>query len=823
MTSFRAVAALAAAAMGCCVAVAPAVAQQKGPQTPQYIVADKPAGVNLYAPGAWGILGFGVYNPTTEAAEVLAAMHFEGDNSLQYGRQLWIPPRARRFSWYPIQTPDRVAEDKSTLPIKALLLDRTSGDDQFIASRSGQMLQAGLLTIEKDRPITGVLADSDDLAPRRAVVAARLARDLSWRVAGLDPAALPPIEASLDALDQLVITSDSAALDGAGMLAIRRWLYDGGQLWIMLDEVSPTTIRKLLGDSFRCQVVDRVDLTEFQMQGVRPSGQAWQGAPRTFDEPVEMIRAIGADVEITHSIDGWPAAFWQQVGSGRVLYTTLAARGWTRERTADDARSKEGLKNAPVVATEPLDHLATEFFQPGRPPVLAPAAFDEYVGDQIGYAIVSRGPVVATLGSFCLVVLGLGVWLQRRGRLEMLGWIGPLVAVGATIVLAVMGVASRRAVPPTVAIAQFAEVVPGAGDLQLHGTLAIYNQDQSNTRLGATAGGIFMPDMTGQAGTTRRMVWTDFNAWHWENLTLPAGVRLAPFSYATKIAQPLSARATLGSDGLTGQLIAGPFSDLSDAIIATPARRALAVRLDEQGEFQAGMADVLPPGQYLGGNVVSDRQVHRQVIFHKLLDRPNQEAYPAQPALLFWAAPLEMHFHTAADAERTGAALLVVPLELERPPVGTQLAIPAPLVPFQSVSGPGRAGMSAAYQNREGQWIGPLFEGSETFLRFQLPEAVLPVRLDRAVLRVKINASGRTLEIMAAGRPDLQPLATRDSPLGVLTFEIDDPTALQLDERGGLLLAIRVGDAQDASGSISSSGWTIDYVQLEAFGETVEK
>src|SRR4029077_11545033 len=49
------------------------------------------------------------------------------------------------------------------------------------------------------------------------------------------------------------------------------------------------------------------------------------------------------------------------------------------------------------------------------------------------------------------------------------GLIGPAVALGATGIFVVLGESSRRAVSPTVAVAQFVDAVPGAEEVAVHG------------------------------------------------------------------------------------------------------------------------------------------------------------------------------------------------------------------------------------------------------------------------------------------------------------------------------------------------------------------
>ena len=66
----------------------------------------------------------------------------------------------------------------------------------------------------------------------------------------------------------------------------------------------------------------------------------------------------------------------------------------------------------------------------------------------------------------------------------------------------------------------FREVSPGVEDIRVTGLMALYQQNQRAEPLGAGRGGIFFPDMAGLGGTARRMVWTDLDQWHWENLVV---------------------------------------------------------------------------------------------------------------------------------------------------------------------------------------------------------------------------------------------------------------------------------------------------------------
>jgi len=438
-----------------------------------------PAGIRRYRPETWGLVAAWVLNPRDRPADVLATMYFADDPNLQYARRLWVPARAKRYSWCPIFPPRSGSPDTMRYPsvatkveIKSLLFDRSGPKEVLIRSRSGPMVESAFLPVYDSPAVTGVVYDSgadeesDDVAIE-TVAAARVSAGFSPVVSLLYQEFLPPVVESLQGLDQLVLASDRVASDAAGLVALRRWLHGGGRLWVMLDRVEPATVELLLGDAFRLHVVDRVGLCRVLIREAGSGNEHRDAQPREFEEPVDLVRVLATGMEVTHT-----------------------------------------------------------------------------------------------------------------KRLERMAWIGPIAAAATAATLIVMGLRARNTVPPTLAIAQLVEVEPGADDVQMTGLLAMYNQRASEASVGARRGGIFRPDMTGLEGTARRMVRTDLDAWHWERLTLPAGVRTAPFQHGTKISRPIEARAAFGPKGLTGTLASEPFTDLADAIIAAPSRMSLAVELD---------------------------------------------------------------------------------------------------------------------------------------------------------------------------------------------------------------------------------------------------
>ena len=727
-------------------------------------------------------------------------------------------------------TPDDLADDKASHEVVSLLMVKDGGRERLIETNTGEMQHRALLPITHERPVTGALMDPDDGDTRQLTATARAGRDFSIRLANL-PLELPPTVEVMDALDQVILASDRVVDDAAGCLAIRRWLHAGGRMWIMLDQVKPETVARLLGDDARLHVVDRVGLTEIEVKDIRKKGRVVDGPKSLREEPVDLVRVLGEGFDVTHEVNGWPAAFTQNVGKGKVLFTTLSPHGWMRPRTSEDKKAKTSMKQTGFIALPPLETLAIDFFQPYAPPTLDPEVFEPYVSEQIGYQVVDRRNVLLVLGGFCIVILAAGLWLMSAGRLQWLSWIGPAAAVVAATVLAAMGQASKTAVPPSIASGQFVEVSPAIDDLQATGLFAFYQQDRSERPIGAGRGGLFTLNTAGQSRSTRRMVWTDIDRWHWANLRLPSGDSAATSQRASAARPSIHAIATLGPQGIEGNLSAGTFTNLGDAVIATPAARRMVVAIDQQGRFSGGSDDVLTQSNFISNTVLTDEQLRRQAVYRQLFARSEENQtslsvpYPLKPTLLFWADPLEAGFEVMDDVPKLGGALVAVPLKLRRPSVGAKIVIPSPLLPFQSVAPPDAHAAASTYNNAQRRWLDVFTTPTRTLMRFELPPELLPLRIDRAKLTLRINAPSRPLEITAIVDGKLKTLQSEQSPVGTFTFTIDDPDALQLDEGGGLQLGFNVGEFVGDKGDqgIATIGWKIDEATLEVDGEVVDE
>ncbi len=841
-----------------------------------------PGGLRTSVTESWCTFDFTITNFSDQDRLARVMVFYSDRPDVQYGRDVWVPARASLSTWLlagPIP-PDEEARAQPRpklrpggLPplarrreIQWVLYDRTDGTDRLILPRGEERVRSRVVPYRPREPYTSVLLDHQEFPPRRpgALPPAplenddtltllrtfRAARELSPVITIAPHTPLPPTPDPFGGIDHFVVAGNRIADDPAGLASLRQWLERGGYVWVMLDRVNLDAVAPLLGDAVDFQVIDRVGLTDFQIDThaiVRTPGT--EVFRQRHERPVDFVRVLlPRDERPRHTIDGYPVWFTRSLGRGTIIFSTLGPRGWHRPRTRQDGPSPyaETFPDLPV----PLQALEAvgDQFNPAQEDAFRPEVFERTLTDEIGYRVVSRTTVALVFGGFLLGTLLVGLALRRAGRGELLGWMAPLVALAAAAAFVGLGETSRRQAPPTVAQGQIVDAVSSAPEVAVRGLMALYRPDSGPAPMGAPRGGLFEVDMQGVEGQIRRFVLTDGDAWHWENLSLPAGVRLATFQQAVRTPAPVTAVARFGPEGLEGRLTTAPFEDVEDAMIRTASGwtlgRDLAVRLSSDGRFTCGSGDILPPRQFLASTLLTDLQQRRQDLYRQFLDpaarnkAPAQGSIPVNPTLarkagaphlegktvLFaWARAIDTHFELVPGARQAGSALLVVPVSFERPAPGTAVTIPGPFVPYRRI--------------RDGLPLRLTSEGTQDIdlhLRFQLPPEVLPLALERVRVNFRIDAPSRRVRVSAvpAAREDGERVEVHSSvsPLDAARADITDARLLRLDEHGGLhlTLELRTADKPDPARKTAGKGaagrtdekWTIHHLEIEVAGKT---
>lgn len=913
------------------------------------------SGIGQYSPEQWGVAATTIRNPTDQDQNLRVTLSFDDSANLEFATDVWLPAWSRRRIWMPIRTNEFEIQpfETNTLKLKQRLYDLSGETPIQIHELSG------LLIATRDRFITGMLADSQEIDADsvRASLAARRSMEYSGRMAYLRENDLPTMVAGWRGMNSLVLSKDTPELDTAQLAAMRQWLLDGGRLWVMAEQVDSQFMHRLLGEEWTLEVVDHVPLSRVRMNpgdkepnytvtisddgtlgldgrevgkltGERKSWQplfqrlnkqldqklskdetrgrvpallrvegaatgemvdaairSIQGVTlildREHEDPVDMARVLAPDMDVTASVNGWPAALRKPIGRGWLMVTTIGPRAWMEPVWANQVnvdgteRKTKGGQNRlqqSYAATPALESLANWFMRDERTDPLPSREFDTFVSNQIGREIVGRGTITIIFAGFTFALLIGGLWLAKKGRLELVVGVGVTGALLATVVLLLVGRAKRVAVPSTVALSQFIQIAPGQQHAVVNGWMQVYNPgvggkggdgtsrsfDPSNAHFEATAGGLILPGNLDELGSRRvTMVWNDMDRWNWRNVTLPSGQsRSAAFEHTTPLDQPVRAVVTFDESGLVGRLESGDLGDIESLLIVTPAGH-LATTLDQQNTFRSSADSVLPSGQYFAAGVLDSLQQQRQGVYQRLLDprdpkedrekgrtgssaktkksagsdptgaksktgkatrRPSSRQgvygkrtrtpYPRQPMLLGWSKALPLGFELPATEQRLGAALVAIPLSFERPAHGTTVTVPTPLIPFESVRG---RGSLSPFDRLNRQWI-PLTTGGTSRIIFTLPQVLNPLRLESATFNIEITALERNVTIRAAMPKGSVELRTLESPSG--RFEVAVPSTVQPDADGRISIEIVVSEL--ASGQQGT--WHIQDVSMQVTG-----
>lgn len=757
-------------------------------------------GSYTYAPETWGDLRISLVNARPESREILCTTYFDQDPTLQYGRRVWLPKQSVLRTSHPILVPKCDPSTGRNLNLHSLVLDATESKEVMIRNESGQRFHDAAILVTHTGRNTAIVGDATFASTKASneiadlIVAGRVGQQLNNRLTILNDPFLPTDESALKTFDHLVIADNRIADDFAATSALRAWMHDGGSLWVMLDRVDPTIVKRLLGDEFSGHVVDRIGLTSVRIDRAPTLSdqQPVEGETVEYDDPVDLVRLVIPSFEVTNLVDGWPAAMTKSYGNGKLLITTLGARAWVRPRPESMETPTDPLKTSNMVSSAPLTTIAREFFSQRNPPLLPVNTIEPQVQEYIGYSIPSWGTVVGTLLGFSICILGLGIWLNHSGRLEHVSWIGSILAIMVSAGLIMVGRANRQAIPPTLASVQFIQGIRGTDEIRSHGLLSIYHPEGSQAPIEVTNGGRMIPDMTGLEGTSRRMVTTDLGTYHWDNLPQAAGLRSTSFTQSISVTDRMQARVTFDSEGVVGKY-SGQLPTGSDPILATRNGR-MGVTPRDDSTFVARLDDLFERDQYLSAGLLSDEQNRRRRMLQLLLMNPKRKDYPDRPQLMFWTAPKVDGFRFGEGLEQRGTSLVALPLVLERPANGTEIFIPSPFLSYFNRRSPDGSLPSTMWDANRNEWQERSTPGL-SWLSFIIPRELLPLTAKRARIDFKVSGPVGRIELFGLKKESVTSLKTVTDPVGSLSIEISDIEALTIDDEGRLSLGLSAGDA----------------------------
>lgn len=808
------------------------------------------AGLGSFSSGRWGLVRMAVSNRTAEAAEVTAEVHRKSDPELRFSRELWLPAWSERTSAIPFHLSAEV-EPSSRFEFVGRVISGTTVPDRVgtrLAQTFGPVATAYVddATAGVASDVTKDVADWMDVDPAYEAFQSFLSSQGFTRLAATcKERLLPATVEAWQPVGHVVVTGKRLSRELGAAAALGQWVSEGGRMWIQLNRSDVETVRAMFGSTVGIGVVDRVPLTNFVVRGVGKVSDAIE-ADLDLDEPVELMRARIEGGTTLFEVDGWPAAVHFSYGRGQVLLTLLDAHGWIRPRGPDDPVHPDPLRQVDFIARAPLRELADRFYQRVEHERTDPDVIAEYVSNRIGYEIPSRGGILATLGGVCGVILLGGLWLAARRRLEYLAAVTAVTTLAGAGVLVWIGRNSVRDVPPMLAEFRLVRVQPDTDSFEAEGAVATFEPEL--TRVDLRGHGLRAQPQTPQLrGQIREWTWSDGTRWRWDGTRLPPGVTLLPIESEGTLRESAAAIAHFGPEGLRGEFRPGglvrlalgaaeteeasgpdasdrPRADavtFEDGLLVFPNAMPLAANLRPDGHFAAGESDRLAEGQFFNATMLGDEQRRRSKVFAEWLAQRQRVGPLGQPVLLCWAQGERSGLHTGRGIRQSTSSMVIIPVQLERPPAGTAVRIPSPAIRLQSVRA--AQGHSVVFDNHFERWTYPDASARVVRLRFQMPESLLPLRLEQATLRLDCHLPSRRLEIFLVGDGPPELLASSQNASGIVETKIDDPRRLTLDEGGGLTLEISVGELQTevAEETLGTAGWSIRSSRLRASGVTL--
>jgi hypothetical protein len=750
------------------------------------------SGVRIYEPGRWGIVRGVIANHGDRDATPLLTINLSESPLTQFCSRVWVPAGARREVFTPF-LPESADASPQTLNLESRLVVQTADHETAAPPQSARAI------CTHGRFDSGILADDSDDDAREFVGAFREAAGLKRTTLGLASADAPTIPDAYEALDTLFISRASLDLDPTRLNALRRWLERGGRVWIMLDQVSPESAALLLGEDWDVSIIDTVEATEFAING--PTTTTTQ----RLDVGVPLLRICAPSFEVTHWISGSPVAMHKSVGRGELVVTMLAARGWL-----DDNRS----------ATQALKDLQSFVAPTGSAPSLSTStmqAFRDHIRREIGYRVIERRLVILVFGAGSLAVFAAGLWLSRRGRLEYAGAISVAAAVAAAAVLIAMGSANQSKTPSTVASAQLVQFDGRTARGEMLDRTSFYTSPTDAGRaaeIRSNRGGAMHHERAGSASLVR-YIWDDPETSTIEGVDVRGGAA-ATITTHGEVTLASTPRAIIGFDasGLAGRLDLPDSGGASDALVAT-STGCIAVHIDPAGRLTSTSTDLLDRGEFSTSALLTQLDISRQGVLRTLLVRPT---FPTEPSLLLWTDPLPSGIAYSGPAVNKGSALLVIPLTFERPPAGTEVSVPSPLMsmlPFrQSI---GKRAVSTVYNPDTREWLNDIRQPMLVVMRYLPPRELFPMSIQQATITVEVRASGWDYQVVSVDGDRLRALGRASGVTGRTELVLSGDQSPPVEPDGSILIGIDVKPVGDPT---SSEGWSVRRMALSVIGRT---
>ena len=652
-------------------------------------------------------------NSSSVTRSAIAVAKINSAPDFQTATFVEIPPHQQRS----IELRLRVPESAETAIVFSVSLNDPDNPSQVLLGASQTpLLDERRMTLSPDWLITALAMQPPDppmpewywphndvTIAYEFVVAARADSSHSRRTLTIDHFNLPTLTADWQGLDEIVINSDRIFQDAAVIESMNRWIASGGRAWVMLDQIDPANLRRILSDGMTCEMLDDIDLNRFVVETTSFSKLKEEDRTVVNEKPMRLRRVVQSGGEVTLTIDKYPIAIWYRVGKGLVLVTTLAPEGWLEPRTSQRKAGPEYQTDLQMRMW--AASMADRMHEPQ--PVTSPieAAEVQYALQQIGNPVLNRSYVLTIIIGFCGLLCAVAGICWLTNHMLRLAWLVPLVSIAASAPLLIASIFQRRDIPDTSAHLQLIEVQPGSQTIQAMQWTASYMSHAHQDKLLGDGDATVAWPSTSEQLDLRRWTWLDHGQWELSSSGWPSGIWQLKSRYALPKAN-LEVLAHIDEQGLRMQLPTDLQHSLADAVVQVypgnpiacgPLERNKSIRVPER---HLSRADT-----WLTESLMDDEQRRREQVYRQLHAVDSQPGFPSYPAVMgwteLWPAPVAW---SQQRAER-GAALVVLPLKIFPTPSGQRVHVPHSVIQVANANQQGS--VSTAFSNASGWWRGP--------------------------------------------------------------------------------------------------------------------
>ena len=756
----------------------------------------------------------------TEQAALVATVN--GQFDLITARAIEVEPGRTEDYEISIRIPERLPGKR--VKIEVALKRKESGGEVLLARNGSPIVSSIELPLE-ERPFTTsqVLAPDPSQYPDWfwPPVEVKLRSDYELSVgsqveAGLERYSVSfekegvPLDfAEWEGVDLLIVSDDHILQDEASARSVKRFLDTGGRVWVMLDRVPVAQLSSLLNDDQVIEVIDNVQLYKVVMD-LPKKGLNFREEDRTVesDEPLLLKRVVQYGGETTHSANGWPASITFRVGYGELIVTTLDCSAWMQRRSKP--YSSEPLKNSgfePLLWSRPL--VSDQMFSalPEKPTVKE----SDYAMQFLGVPIVPKSWVAIALIVFCASLGGLAIWRASAGDLARIGALTPALAICLSCGL----LASKRfinsGIEPAAAKLQLVEVNQDGNSAEVTELAACYTPDGGEMELSFTNDGIAIPVDSLGTGIHRAET-TDFQTWKLSNDSWPVGLWRYQDRYHLELDEQV-VTIELDEQGCNLSFPGGIASSMQDAVLAyAPGHPMLCTPSDEG--MSADGSTRIGTKKWLASTLLSDEQKRRSAVYAELLEM-EYDGFAPRKVIYGWTDLWDgPQWEKLPDK---GSALVRMPVEVKRPPVGKKVLVPYGLISLRQDAE--QLGISSSLDERTGKWRPGQTSAMDRRLQFVLPQSLVPFKADGIDLNLNIKAPHRIVTISAATKSGERELAVLNSPSIPWQYSIEDKDILAECRDGIIDIRVQISDRTDGgSGGQSVVRWNIDFFDAVAVG-----